>query len=61
MSSCARASLACVYQLETQVYWAGKPGRDIRVTVSIDDGGRSAFRPMSDDFIVAVDGSFVDE
>jgi hypothetical protein len=48
------------YQLETQVFWDGKPERDIRVMVSIDDGGLSAFLPISDDFIIAPDGSFVE-
>ncbi len=50
-----------VYQLETQVFWDGKAGEDIRVAVSIDDGGLSAFWPRSGDFIMARDGRFVDE
>jgi hypothetical protein len=50
-----------VYQVETQVFWDYKPDRDIRVWVSIDDGGASAFAPMNDSFILAPDGSFVGE
>jgi hypothetical protein len=50
------------YQLETQVFWDGKKGADIRVMVSCDDGrGWRAFVPLSDDFIVRPDGSFVGE
>jgi hypothetical protein len=50
-----------VYQVETQVFWDGKPGEDLRVMASIDDGGLSSFKPMSNDFIIAPDGRFVDE
>jgi hypothetical protein len=45
----------------TQVDWDGKPGEDIRVTASIDDGGWSAYKPMHEDFIMAPDGTFVGE
>jgi hypothetical protein len=40
------------YQIEIQVIWDGKVGGDIRVLGAIDDGGWSAFRPLTDDFIV---------
>lgn len=49
------------YQIETQVFWDAAPGGDLRVIASIDDGGLSAFKPLSDDFIVGPDGSFVGE
>jgi hypothetical protein len=49
------------YQVETLVAWDGEEGGDIRVMVSIDDGGSSAYRPMTDDFIIAPDGSFIGE
>jgi len=49
------------YQLEVQAWWDdGQPG-NMRVIVAIDDGGWSAFKPMSIDFIMAPDGSFVGE
>lgn len=50
------------YCVEIQGVWDnGKPG-DLRILVGIDDGGfRAAFRPMSDDFIMAPDGTFVGE
>jgi hypothetical protein len=50
-----------VYQVESQVFWDGTPEDDIRVMVAIDDGGLSAVKPITDDFIVAPDGSFVGE
>src|SRR6266481_1472056 len=49
------------YTIETSVFWDGAKDRDLRVIVSIDDGGRRAYAPMSDDFIMAPDGSFVGE
>lgn len=49
------------YQVEVQVCWDGKANGDLRVLASIDDGGLSAFNPLSDDFIIASDGSFVGE
>lgn len=49
------------YQLEVQALWDDKPGGNIRVMVSIDDGGWSAVFPMTGDFIIAPDGTFVGE
>ena len=49
------------YQRESQVLWDGKAGGDIRVLVAVDDGGVSAFKPLTDSFILAPDGSFVGE
>ena len=40
------------YQIEIQVLWDGKPDADIRVIAAIDDGGWTAFSPLSDDFIM---------
>lgn len=49
------------YQVETQAHWdSGKDG-PLRVFVLIDDGGWLSFAPMSESFILAPDGSFVDE
>ena len=49
------------YQVEIQAFSdAIEPG-DLRVLVSIDDGGWSAFSPLGTDFIIAPDGSFVGE
>ena len=55
------AESGTTYQLESQVLWDGKAGGDIRVLVAVDDGGVSAFKPLTDDFILAPDGSFVGE
>jgi hypothetical protein len=49
------------YQVETQIFWDGMPDRDIRVLLAIDDGGRRAYFPMTDSFILAPDGSFLGE
>jgi hypothetical protein len=49
------------YQMEKQAVWDDKKGHDLRILVSIDDGGWHALFPMTDSFIVAPDGSFVGE
>jgi hypothetical protein len=49
------------YQGEVQVFWDDKPDGAIRVMASIDDGGWRAFVPLTDDFILAPDGTFVGE
>ena len=49
------------FQLEALAFWEDRKRENFRVVVSIDDGGLSAFVPMSQDFIVAPDGSFVGE
>jgi len=49
------------YQVEVEVHWDHRPGGAIRVLGSIDDGGRRAFKPLCDDFILAADGTFVGE
>lgn len=49
------------YQIEVNVNWDDRPGGDIRVMGSIDDGGWRAFLPLCDSFIMAPDGRFVGE
>lgn len=49
------------FQLEASAFWEDRKRENFRVVVSIDDGGTSAFVPMSEDFIVAPDGSFIGE
>jgi hypothetical protein len=45
------------YQIETQVFWDGKKGGNIRVMVSVDDGGlAAAIKPLCGDFIISPDG-----
>lgn len=48
------------YQVEVQAFWdrPRRPG-NLRVVVAIDDGGWRAWNPLSADFIIASDGSFV--
>lgn len=52
------------YQVEIQVFWDDprRPKGNIRVIGSIDDGSfRYAFSPLSSDFIMQPDGSFLGE
>ena len=44
------------YQMEIQIRWDHKPGGDVRVMGSIDDGTfRGAFKPVCDDLLVRPD------
>src|SRR5262249_25948016 len=48
------------YQMEIQAFWDSKRRGEIRVLVSIDDGGLvSSLFPLCDSFIISPDGSFV--
>jgi len=49
------------YQIETLAVWDRMPEDDLRIFVSIDDGGLRAIVPMTDGFIMRPDGSFVGE
>jgi hypothetical protein len=50
------------YQIQIRVFFDDhKAKRNLRVIGTIDDGGWRAFSPLSDDFIIAPDGSFVGE
>ncbi len=49
------------FQIEIQAYWDHKPDGNVCVWGAIDDGGWSAFAPLSNGFIMAPDGSFVGE
>jgi hypothetical protein len=50
------------YQLEVDVFWdtPRKPG-DVRVIAAADDGGWSAFKPLTHALIMRPDGTFVGE
>lgn len=49
------------YQLEIECLWDGRPGGNVRVVGSIDDGGWHAFVPASLGFIKSPDGRIVGE
>lgn len=49
------------WQIEIQIIWDEKPNGDIRVLGAIDASDLRAFLPLTDDFIVAPDGTFVGE
>jgi hypothetical protein len=49
------------YIVEVETFFDRPEEINVRVLISVDDGGWSAFVPMTDDFIIASDGSFVGE
>ena len=49
------------YQLEVEAVWDDRPGGNLRVFGHIDDRGLRAVAPLTEDFIMAPDGSFVGE
>ncbi len=49
------------YQIEIQVFWDDAKEGNLRVTVSIDDRGWRSFVPLTDDFIIGPDGTFIGE
>jgi hypothetical protein len=57
----ATAESGTEYQGEVQVFWDAEPDGAIRVMASIDDGGWRALVPLTEDFILAPDGTFVCE
>jgi len=44
------------YQIEIEAFWDDRPGGDIRILGSVDDGGWSAFAPLCEDFLVSPPG-----
>ena len=61
MLSEIEGSGGATYQIAILVVWDREAGGNLRVIGSIDDGGWRAFVPLTDDFILAPDGSFVDD
>jgi hypothetical protein len=60
MTPVVKASSGTEYQLEIQAYWDSKRCDDIRVLVSIDDGGLvSSMFPLCDSLLVSSDESIV--
>lgn len=50
------------YAVEIEVMWDGARGGDVRVIGSIDDQTLlRSISPLSEDFILGADGTFVDE
>ena len=49
------------YQLEATVDWDNRPGEALRVIGSVDDGGGRSVKPLTNDFILAPDGTFIGE
>jgi hypothetical protein len=56
------AASGVTYQLEAQSAWADRKRGHLHVMVAVDDGGWRAMAPLSGPgFIIAPDGSFVEE
>ena len=49
------------YQVEIESRWDSKTGGNIRVIVAVDGPGISTFRPLTGNFIMSADGSFIGE
>jgi len=49
------------YQIEIEAFWDINRNEDVRVIVAVDDGGWRAVIPLTQDFVMRPDGSFVDE
>ncbi len=50
-----------VYQIEYEALWDTAPGGEVRVIVSIDDGGlRSALNPLTAGFLVSPEGKVIE-
>lgn len=49
------------YQVEIETRWDSKAGGNVRVIVAADGPGTSAFRPLTETFIMSADGSFIGE
>jgi hypothetical protein len=49
------------YQIEIQALWDDEPNGNLRVIGGIDDGGLSAYAPLTDDFILSPSGEFIGE
>lgn len=47
------------YQIELNVFWDSKPGENLHLIGSIDDGGWRAFLPLTESLIMKPDGTLV--
>lgn len=52
---------AQIFDLAAQTDWSNLAEGEVRVMASIDDRGWRAFGPLTSDFIIRPDGTFVDE
>jgi hypothetical protein len=51
-----------LYQVETEAIWDDRRLGHLRVLVAVDDGrGWAALIPLTEDFIIAPDGSYIGE
>lgn len=57
----ARGTSGAWYQVEIEAVWDFGSGGNLRVLGSVDDGGLRACFPLTEDFIMSPDGSFIGE
>lgn len=59
----ARGPSGTTYQVQVHAFWDDpkKPNQVVRIMGNIDDGGIRAYFSISDSFLMAPDGAFVDE
>ena len=58
-----KAASGAEYQIEVEAFWDDprKPGENLRVMAAIDDGrGWRSISPLTDDFIMTPEGTFLD-
>lgn len=55
----ATGSSGASYQIDISVMWDEKSNGTLRIIGAIDDGGWSAFLPLSDDFLLRPDGTLL--
>ncbi|MGH7687107.1 MAG: hypothetical protein ACREN2_09875 [Candidatus Dormibacteria bacterium] len=60
-SETRKGTSGVVYQLEIEAVWDDGKRQNLRLVLSIDDGGWRSLKPLAASFIVAPDGSFVGE
>jgi hypothetical protein len=49
------------YRVQVKAIWETTKNKDVRVVVSVDNGGWRALRPLTQNFVIRPDGSFVEE
>jgi len=47
------------YPIEFEAFWDSKPGGNLHIMASIDDGGWRAFIPLTDSLIMRPDGTLL--
>lgn len=57
----AQGTAGRIWQVDIEAFWELTPGGNLRVIVSVDGGGISAWVPVTRAFVISPSGAFVDE